>query len=73
MKQVLIKKGQVRVEEVPAPLVSENEVLVHVYYSCISAGTEMAGIISSGMPLYKKALKNPLLLPLYNFTKFIVH
>ncbi len=59
MKQVLIKKGQVRVEEVPAPLVSENEVLVHVYYSCISAGTEMAGIISSGMPLYKKALKQP--------------
>jgi len=59
MKQVLIKKGQVRVEEVPAPLVSENEVLVHVYYSCISAGTEMAGIKSSGMPLYKKALKQP--------------
>ena len=59
MKQVLIKKGQVRVEEVPAPLVSENEGLVHVYYSCISAGTEMAGIISSGMPLYKKALKQP--------------
>ncbi len=35
MKQVFSKKGNIIVEEVPAPLISDNEVLVHVYYSCI--------------------------------------
>lgn len=59
MKQVLIKGGKSLVQEVPAPIAGENEVLVQVHYSCISAGTEMAGVKSSGMPLYKKAIKQP--------------
>ncbi|MFZ3136491.1 MAG: bi-domain-containing oxidoreductase [Thermodesulfovibrionales bacterium] len=59
MKQVFIRKGKVIVDEVPAPLVSANEVLVHVYYSCISSGTEVSGIEKSGKPLFKKIIDKP--------------
>ncbi|GAG72824.1 unnamed protein product [marine sediment metagenome] len=50
MKQVFSKKGNIIVEEVPAPLISDNEVLVHVYYSCISAGTEISILKSQKNP-----------------------
>ncbi|MBU2604953.1 MAG: bi-domain-containing oxidoreductase [Alphaproteobacteria bacterium] len=59
MKQVLIKGGGVIVEDVPAPQVGEKNILVRVEYSCISAGTELAGVSMSGMPLYRRALKQP--------------
>jgi len=59
LKQVLIKGGGVIVEEVPAPHVGDKNVLVRVEYSCISAGTELAGVSLSGMPLYRRALKQP--------------
>lgn len=59
MKQVLIKRGTISVEDVPAPLIEENNVLVEVFYSLISAGTEISGIKSSGESLIKKALKSP--------------
>ncbi|QAT40503.1 bi-domain-containing oxidoreductase [Clostridium sp. JN-9] len=59
MKQVLVKKGQVMVSEVPAPVVSDNGVLVKVLYSCISAGTEITGVQESGKSLVKKAMEQP--------------
>jgi predicted dehydrogenase/threonine dehydrogenase-like Zn-dependent dehydrogenase len=59
MKQVFIRKGKIVVEEVPAPIVSEDEILVEVYYSCISAGTEIANVDASGRPLIKKVLEKP--------------
>lgn len=59
MKQVIVKQGQVVVEEVPAPQVSAGTVLVRVEYSCISAGTEISGVKGSGIPLWKKALQQP--------------
>ena len=59
MKQALVKKGLVIGEEVPAPIVSEGSVLIKVVNSCISAGTEMSGIISSGTPLIKRIMKQP--------------
>ena len=59
MKQVLIKKGQTIVEEVSTPIVGENEVLVKVHYSCISAGTEISGLKTTAIPLYKKTFKQP--------------
>jgi len=59
MKQVLIKKGKTLVEEVPTPTVSDDSVLVQVFYSCISAGTELFGISSSGESLFKKVLNQP--------------
>ncbi|MGB0721614.1 MAG: bi-domain-containing oxidoreductase [Gammaproteobacteria bacterium] len=59
MKQVLLNSGRALVEEVPAPLVEPGTVLVRVSHSCISVGTEMYGLVSSGTPLWKKALKDP--------------
>ncbi|MBN2073209.1 MAG: zinc-binding alcohol dehydrogenase, partial [Actinobacteria bacterium] len=59
MKQVFIKKGQVTVGNVPAPLVSDDEMLVQVHYSCISAGTELFKIKASGRPLLKKIIDQP--------------
>lgn len=59
MKQVLIKAGTAVVEEVPAPLVGRKNILVRVTHSCISVGTEMAGVRMSGLPLYQRALKQP--------------
>jgi predicted dehydrogenase/threonine dehydrogenase-like Zn-dependent dehydrogenase len=59
VKQVLIKGGSVVVEEIPEPIVSENSILVAVSYSCVSIGTEIAGVKMSGLPLYRRALKQP--------------
>ena len=59
MKQVMVKGGQVTVEDLPAPHAGRGEVLVRVDHSCISAGTEMSGIKAGGEPLWKKALRRP--------------
>lgn len=57
MKQALIKAGAVLVREVPAPQVSPKNLLVRVCHSCISVGTELAGVDKSALPLYRRALK----------------
>jgi predicted dehydrogenase/threonine dehydrogenase-like Zn-dependent dehydrogenase len=59
MIQALIKKGRVLPETVPAPVVSKESVLIKVVNSCISAGTEMSGVVSSGKSLIKRALEQP--------------
>lgn len=59
MKQVLISKGVANVSQVPTPMVSPRNILVQVRHSCISVGTEMAGVRMSGLPLYQRALKQP--------------
>jgi predicted dehydrogenase/threonine dehydrogenase-like Zn-dependent dehydrogenase len=59
MKQVLARRGGVVVEDVPAPAVGPRSILVRVHYSCVSAGTELTGVELSGMPLYRRALKQP--------------
>jgi predicted dehydrogenase len=59
MKQVLIKKGQPTVEDVPAPCLEKETVLVKLENSCISVGTEMGGIKASRIPLWRKALSQP--------------
>ncbi len=59
MKQVLISKGVANVSQVPTPMVSPKNILVQVAHSCISVGTEMAGVRMSGLPLYQRALKQP--------------
>ena len=59
MKQALVRRGKVIMEDVPAPTVSAGAVLVKVVNSCISAGTEISGVQSSGESLIKKALQKP--------------
>jgi predicted dehydrogenase/threonine dehydrogenase-like Zn-dependent dehydrogenase len=59
MKQVLIRRGQVVVEDVPAPLCEPGTVLVRVAHSCISAGTELSGISAGATPLWQRAVRQP--------------
>jgi len=59
MKQVLIRRGEVSVGDVPAPMAEPGTVLVRVCYSCISVGTELSNIRASELPLWKRALKQP--------------
>jgi predicted dehydrogenase/threonine dehydrogenase-like Zn-dependent dehydrogenase len=59
LKQVLIKDGAAVVAEVPAPQVGPGNVLVRVANSCISAGTEMANVTLSALPLYRRAMRQP--------------
>ena len=59
MKQVLIKDGAVSLADVPAPSVGARNILVRVAFSCISAGTELTSVKMSGLPLYRRALKQP--------------
>jgi predicted dehydrogenase/threonine dehydrogenase-like Zn-dependent dehydrogenase len=59
VKQLLVRSGKVFLKEVPAPIVGPKNILVRVERSCVSVGTEMAGIKMSGLPLYRRALKQP--------------
>jgi len=59
MKQVLIKNGEVFLDNVPSPQVQDGYVLVKVKYSLISSGTELSGLASSGESLLTKAKKQP--------------
>ena len=60
MQQALIKNGKIQSVEVPNPSVSPGSVLIKTVYSCISAGTEGAGIVASKpKSLIKAALEQP--------------
>jgi len=59
MKQVVLRRGRLLVEDVPAPLIDEQNILVEVAYSLISTGTEITGIKSSGQSLVRKAIQQP--------------
>ncbi len=59
MKQVIVSGGEVRLDEVPAPMVKPGTVLIRMTYSCISIGTEMSGVKSTGRPLWKRAIQQP--------------
>lgn len=62
MKQVFFDgKGQLLVEEVPAPAAPENGALVRVHASLISSGTEMTAAAGGGS-LIRKALEQPQLI-----------
>ena len=59
MKQVHISRGRALVLDVPAPTAGPGELLVQVRSSCLSVGTEMAGVRGSAAPLWKRALQRP--------------
>lgn len=59
MKQVLTSAEGIKVVDVPAPGVSDNTILVRVQHSCISVGTEIAGVKAASEPLYRRALRQP--------------
>jgi len=57
MRQVVVRKGKGVLLEVPEPAVSAGRILIKVMYSCISTGTEMAGLGNSGESVIRKALR----------------
>jgi len=59
MKQVFAQRGQITVENVPAPLIDKGRVLVEIVYSLISPGTELSVVNSSGKTLVDKVLEQP--------------
>jgi predicted dehydrogenase len=59
MKQVLISKGRPVVADVAEPEVLPGYLLVRLTASCVSPGTEMAGIANSGKTLLQRALDQP--------------
>lgn len=59
MWQAAVKKGKVVLVEVPEPTVSAGRILIKVMYSCISTGTEIAKVSSSGESAIRKALRQP--------------
>jgi len=59
MLQAIIKQGSVSHENVPAPVISDGSVLIKVINSCISAGTEISSVQSSGKSLIRRAMEQP--------------
>lgn len=59
MRQVVVSGGTVRLEDVPAPLAEPGTVLIRMDHTCISVGTEMSGLKATGLPLWKRALRQP--------------
>lgn len=59
MKQVIVSEGEVRLEEVPAPLAMPGTVLVKMDHSCISVGTEVSAVKATGRSLVQRALQQP--------------
>ena len=59
MLQALIHKGSVKADEVPAPSAGKGRILIRVVNSCISAGTEMAGVSSTGKSPVRAMLEQP--------------
>ena len=59
LKQVLIRRGIPIVAEVPAPLVTDNTILVEVAFSLISTGTETAGMSNGQKSLIRQAYEQP--------------
>jgi predicted dehydrogenase/threonine dehydrogenase-like Zn-dependent dehydrogenase len=59
MKQVLIKRSGILVEEIPAPLIEDGCILVEVAYSLISVGTEVSSVEQHGRTLVQQAREEP--------------
>ncbi len=56
---MVIYKGAVIIEEIPIPFIENNEILVKLNSSCLSIGTEMSGINTSAIPMWKRAINQP--------------
>lgn len=59
MKQILVKKGTVLSSELPEPPLKTGTVKIRVAYSCISAGTELSNISSSGKGILERVIEKP--------------
>lgn len=61
MKQLLIRGGEVVLEDVPPPTIEPGSILVRSIASCVSIGTELATASATSTPLWRKVLEKPAL------------
>lgn len=59
MKQIFTSKNGIVVKDTVAPSLSSGSVLIRVYYSCISAGTEISAVKGASKSLIKRAIEHP--------------
>ena len=59
MKQALLRKGKVTIEDIPTPAGEPGRLLVEVTRSLISTGTEMSSIQGSESSLFQKVRSKP--------------
>ena len=59
MKQVFVNKGQIITKDVPVKQVDAGCLKVATAYSCISMGTELASVSSSGKSILDRIKENP--------------
>ncbi len=59
MKKLLLSKGEVTIEDIPAPARNPFNVLIEVSHSVISTGTEIASVQHSKTSLFDKIAKKP--------------
>lgn len=59
MKQIVLRRGAVRVEDIPAPGLDPNRILVEVSQSLISTGTELSTLQNSRQSLLDKVKSRP--------------
>ncbi|MBU0982683.1 MAG: zinc-binding dehydrogenase, partial [candidate division Zixibacteria bacterium] len=59
MKQVLVRGGNIVIEQVPAPIARESAVVVRTSYSIISSGTELSAVESSSDTVFDRIRKKP--------------
>lgn len=59
MKQVFINKGKIITEEIPERVLEKGYIKVQTKFSCISMGTELATVASSGKTLLDRIRENP--------------
>ena len=59
IRRVIDSKGKVRIEEIPTPLVGDNQVLIANHFSLISSGTELGTINKDPLEMVKLTLQDP--------------
>jgi hypothetical protein len=59
MKQLISEGKELKIADLPAPTINDNQILVKNYYSIISTGTEISNISFMKDPFYKKILNYP--------------
>lgn len=59
VKQVVSSPDGVKVVDVPAPGLEPGTVLVRTAFSCVSPGTELAGVSAAEIPLWRRVARDP--------------
>ena len=59
IRRVIDSKGKIKIEEIPTPLMGDNQVLISNHYSLISSGTELGTINKDPLEMAKLTLQDP--------------